>query len=81
MGVLSLLSDLMDAQVIQMKLRPNEEKKLILSERLFNQLVKEINDLSNNPLDETLDLYYQNILVEKFGSGGEEIVYASIQLK
>ncbi len=79
MSVLSLLSDLMDTQVPQMKNRPNEDKKLILSSNLYKGLIEELEAKSGEKFDPTDTLHYHRILVEEFGTTNN--VYASIQLK
>ena len=79
MNVVSLINELLIAQVPQMKNRPNEDKKLVLSSRLYKGLIEELETKSGEKFDQTDTLHYKRILVEEFGTTNS--VYASIQLK
>ena len=79
MKVLNLIKEVMDAQQSHLKERPNKDKKMVLSTDLYNQLILELEQKSGQRLDPMLDVYYQDILIEEFGTMAS--VYVSISLK
>lgn len=79
MEVLNLIKEVIEAQQPHLKERPNKDKKMVLSTDLYNQLILELEQKAEQRLDLLLDVYYQGILVEEFGTMAS--IYVSISLK